>query len=65
MGTQKGSKSAKKYWWQQGERPFCASPSPKPGQICPRCQQGKLTYNGLFILYCPQCGYVAASGAFT
>ncbi len=27
------------------------------GQLCPHCKQGKLDYNSLLNLACPQCGY--------
>ena len=29
----------------------------RAGSICPDCGQGKLDYNGLLALECPQCGY--------
>jgi uncharacterized protein (DUF983 family) len=38
---------------------------PRPGQKCPQCQQGKLDYDGLLNLVCPQCGHVAFAGGFT
>jgi ribosomal protein L37AE/L43A len=36
-----------------------------PGNRCPECGMGMLIYNGLFILSCAECGYIAANGAFT
>ncbi len=49
-----------------GERPsVCLLTSPKPGDDCPTCNQGKLVYDGLFILTCDRCGYVAESGCFS
>jgi uncharacterized protein (DUF983 family) len=38
---------------------------PRPGQKCPQCRKGKLDYDGLLNLVCPQCGHVAFSGSFT
>jgi uncharacterized protein (DUF983 family) len=34
----------------------------RSGDRCPACGQGKLDYNGLLELACPDCGYVV-SGA--
>jgi uncharacterized protein (DUF983 family) len=34
------------------------------GDICPRCRNGTLDYDGLLNLACPQCGYSLA-GCFT
>lgn len=53
------------YWWKEtedAEKTVCAIRS-RPGQLCPECGQGTLAYNGLFVLTCPQCAYVAESGA--
>ena len=55
------------YWWKQDkaeaeEGEVCAL-RPRPGQRCPECGQGTLAYNGLFLLTCPQCNYVAEGGA--
>lgn len=55
-----------KYWWRKDNEPkrVCAIRY-QPGQPCPKCTRGRLAYNGLFILACPVCGYVAEGGAFT
>lgn len=44
-------------WIKPGERL-------RAGMICPRCQVGKLDYNGLLQLTCPECGLTEA-GACT
>jgi uncharacterized protein (DUF983 family) len=48
-----------------------ASPAPtqvtrevRPGDLCPKCREGHLDYNGLLNLACPKCGY-ALGGCFT
>jgi uncharacterized protein (DUF983 family) len=33
------------------------------GDVCPGCQRGRLDYDGLLNLVCPQCGYAAAGEA--
>jgi len=33
------------------------------GEACPRCEVGRLDYNGLLDLECPACGYSEGSGA--
>ncbi len=38
---------------------------PRPGRKCPRCRKGKLDYDGLLNLVCPQCGHVALAGSFS
>lgn len=35
-----------------------------PGDLCPRCQEGRLDYDGLLNLGCPKCGYTLM-GCFT
>lgn len=30
---------------------------PLVGELCPRCQEGHLDYDGLLNLVCQQCGY--------
>jgi uncharacterized protein (DUF983 family) len=35
-----------------------------PGELCPRCGEGHLDYNGLLNLACPKCSY-ALGGCFT
>ncbi|MDX1687236.1 MAG: hypothetical protein R3248_04560 [Candidatus Promineifilaceae bacterium] len=54
----------KEYWWKRGEaeKESCRMP-PRSGQTCPECGEGTLAYDGLFILTCDRCGYVAESGA--
>ena len=37
---------------------------PGAGDACPRCQEGRLDYDGLLNLVCPKCGY-AVQGCFT
>lgn len=56
----------KKYWWRGDEasKQTCAIRY-NPGQRCPDCQKGTLAYDGLFLLTCSNCGYVAESGAFS
>ncbi|HIP70224.1 MAG TPA: hypothetical protein EYH05_02370 [Anaerolineae bacterium] len=53
-------------WWRTEEsaKAVCQIPV-KPGQICPNCGEGILAYDGLFLLTCPACGYVAEGGVFT
>ena len=36
----------------------------KAGDVCPRCQNGRLDYNGMLNLVCPNCG-VIEGGCFT
>lgn len=54
----------KEYWWKsdEPEQAQCRIP-PRPGHTCPECGEGTLAYDGLFILTCDRCGYVAESGA--
>jgi ribosomal protein L37AE/L43A len=56
----------KQYWWREkkASKNTCAIRR-LPGQTCPECKEGKLAYDGLFILTCSACGYIAESGAFT
>jgi hypothetical protein len=57
----------KRYWWRDEEaleERTCAIHY-QPGQPCPQCRQDDLAYDGLFMLTCPACGYIAESGAFT
>lgn len=56
----------KRYWWRKKEasKETCAMRY-LPGQRCPQCAEDDLAYDGLFILTCPACGYIAESGAFT
>ena len=59
-----GDAAEKEYWWKRedSEEESCRIP-PRPGQTCPECGEGTLAYDGLFILVCDLCGYVAESGA--
>lgn len=46
---------------QQPENPHS---EPRAGDLCPRCRQARLDYDGLLNLVCPQCGFTAG-GCFT
>lgn len=35
-------------------------PAARPGELCPRCQQGVMDYDGTLTLKCPSCGYSQA-----
>ncbi|MBK7177700.1 MAG: hypothetical protein IPH82_11030 [Chloroflexi bacterium] len=52
-------------WWRKPDALPCQSRPPKPGDVCPTCGNGRLAYDGLFILACSACGEAAESGAFT
>jgi hypothetical protein len=56
----------KRFWWREEKAPknSCVIRY-QPGHLCPDCREGILAYDGLFMLTCPACGYVAESGAFT
>jgi len=41
---------------QPSEKPL------RPGDPCPRCEIGKMDYNGLLELECTHCGYVISGG---
>lgn len=41
-----------------------STPPPRPGDLCPKCGQERLDYDGLLNLVCPRCG-AAAVGCFT
>ena len=36
----------------------------RQGEKCPKCKAGRLAYDGLLNLSCPECGY-AMGGCFT
>lgn len=55
--------SPDRFWWQTEET--CAVVTPRVGDICQACEQGRLDYNSQFQLACPVCGHVAEAGAFT
>lgn len=59
-----GDEAQAEYWWKKKgvERASCRIP-PRPGHTCPECGEGTLAYDGLFVLNCDRCGYVAESGA--
>jgi len=61
-----GDERAKDYWWKKdgAEQQSCEL-QPRPGHTCPICGKGVLAYDGLFVLVCDHCGYVAESGAFS
>ena len=56
----------KRFWWrdEKESKKTCAIRH-QPGHTCPECREGALAYDGLFMLTCPACGYIAESGAFT
>jgi ribosomal protein L37AE/L43A len=56
----------KQYWWrdEKESKNSCAIRF-QPGHTCPECREGVLAYDGLFMLTCPTCGYIAEGGAFT
>ncbi|MBK8988970.1 MAG: hypothetical protein IPM39_23345 [Chloroflexi bacterium] len=53
------------FWWRNSAAPACQKPDPKPGDLCSACGNGRLAYDGLFVLTCPVCGHAVAGGAFT
>ncbi|MCB8928421.1 MAG: hypothetical protein H6652_22690 [Ardenticatenaceae bacterium] len=54
-----------RYWWRKPDEAKCTHPQPKPGDICTHCGEGKLAFDGLFILACDRCQQIADSGGFT
>ena len=56
----------KRFWWRDKKeaKNTCAIRH-QPGHLCPECREGVLGYDGLFMLTCPACGYIAEGGAFT
>ena len=54
-----------RYWWRQKGETKCSQPQPKPGDFCPNCHKGRLTFDGLFVLTCDLCQHIADSGGFT
>ena len=62
--AQTGEEVEKEYWWKgkAAEGESCPIRI-RPGDTCPKCGNGTLAYDGLFLLTCDGCGYVAESGA--
>lgn len=48
----------------KGQKPPEQGAEPRPGDLCPRCRQARMDYDGLLNLVCPRCGYTAG-GCFT
>ncbi|MAT97348.1 MAG: hypothetical protein CL608_09420 [Anaerolineaceae bacterium] len=65
MVNDKESGGDGRYWWRKKGEAKCSRPQPKPGDNCPNCHNGKLVFDGLFILTCDCCQHVADSGGFT
>jgi len=63
--AEKKNEQSGRYWWHQKGESKCSQPQPKPGDICPSCHEGKLEFDGLFILTCERCLHIADSGGFT
>ncbi len=34
----------------------------REGVVCPHCKEGRLAYNGILALECPNCGFVIGEG---
>lgn len=56
--------------FQIEEHPKEENPAPpvpqnplRRGAPCPQCHKGRLDYNGLLELECPECGFSSSSGA--
>ena len=49
---------------RQADHFNCMKLVSRPGEICPKCRQGTLSYNGMLILICSNCDF-ADSGGFT
>lgn len=37
----------------------------RSGDLCPQCQTGRLDYDGLLNLSCPNCGFSPGGGCFS
>lgn len=37
----------------------------RAGDLCPQCHVGRLDYDGLLNLTCPDCGYSPGGGSFS
>jgi len=35
----------------------------RPEMVCPRCKEGKIEYNGMLNLVCPNCGLTEAGAS--
>jgi len=57
--------SRKPRWWKTDPEVAQQNPRARRGQSCPQCLMADLTFDSLFRLHCPVCGYVAECGAFT
>jgi hypothetical protein len=59
--------SESEFWWKQpnGAKTEPCAAVPRPGELCPECGEACLAYDGLFVLTCPHCHYVAESGVFS
>jgi len=55
----------KTYWWRGHDTSPGSCLRKKPGEPCTRCGKGVLIYDGLFLLTCQTCGFVAESGVFS
>jgi hypothetical protein len=64
---EKKQQSGKKENWKIQFDPTGSASSKsrvRAGELCPRCQNERLDYNGLLNLVCPNCG-VIEGGCFT
>jgi len=55
----------KSRWWKTDPEIAREHPRARRGQSCPQCHMADLSFDSLFRLHCPVCGYVAECGAFT
>jgi len=62
---EKENEGSGRFWWHQTGEAKCNQPQPKPGDTCSNCHEGRLTFDGLFILMCDRCQHIADSGGFT
>jgi hypothetical protein len=37
----------------------------RSGDLCPHCRAGRLDYDGMLNLTCPECGYSPGGGCFS
>jgi uncharacterized protein (DUF983 family) len=45
--------------------PLIAGIHLRSGDLCPNCRAGRLDYDGLLNLTCPQCGFSPGGGCFS